>query len=476
MEIFRHKTYDMLLFVILCVSQFLVFISLAKIEMLDLLVFEISFLSVFVILFFKKSIFIDGINLLNVFIFFFFSFIILPSLIWLAISNGNLPSNAFPACSMSLLMVMISYVFIVKMPGTNTNFSSLKHSDWLQQDIDFSSGLFGNLMYMFVFCMAVVITAVYLKVLPHIPIFTLVSQLGQDIDLLEMRESSFKNLDVPGFFKYLIQWSRYVFLPCLTSLALLDYLHFKRLSGFFKFWIFFIISLFVIGMSTEKAPVVYFFIVIGLNIYFYKGGRINFSPKVILFIILLLTFPFLVFYFMASASGASNPVSLAIINLFNRIVLVPSRIAMIHFDVFPSKHVFLNGASISGISDLLGVETFPLSNYIFVNYAPAELGFRPNPFGFANASYHSEMWANFGWPGVIISSLLLGALLAKTDIYIKSVPKTSFLVANYSIITATIFSLTSANITTVLVTRGILITVVFLWVHNLLTTRSKWKL
>ena len=70
-------------------------------------------------------------------------------------------------------------------------------------------------------------------------------------------------------------------------------------------------------------------------------------------------FPFAVYLFNALSAGSDAPLAQALADFRSGLVLVPARVAVIHYEVFPRYIDFLYGASISGVAQLQGKGAFP---------------------------------------------------------------------------------------------------------------------
>ncbi len=309
-----------------------------------------------------------------------------------------------------------------------------------------------------------IIAAIYLKALKEIPIITALTSRGSTVDLNALRNDSLKSLEVPGYLLYLIAWARDFMFPIAASgsiiLALRDKKFPKIIALIFSF-----VGLFFISASTEKAPISFFIFSILLTIVVYfRINRIKIN-KIMLAVlgIPIVAIPIFLLAIGAQSSGVDSSQSLesGVTNFINRAFLVPSRVALIHFDVFPSRLSFLEGSSMNVVNELAGKEFFNLANYLYVYYNPYDS--TPDSYGYANGSFISEIWANFSWVGVFIVSLLCAFFISMGDLIYITSKKNVLVISSFSAMFIAILGLISGNFTIFLITKGFVIQLVLLF-------------
>lgn len=98
------------------------------------------------------------------------------------------------------------------------------------------------------------------------------------------------------------------------------------------------------------------------------------------------------------------------------------------FDVFPSIHPFLNGASLPAwMTSLWGVEHVRSGTILMQVYSKAEVQARTAVV--MNSLFIAEAWANYGWYGLILAPLLVGAVLQVIYNILLRLPKSPPFVA-----------------------------------------------
>ena len=109
--------------------------------------------------------------------------------------------------------------------------------------------------------------------------------------------------------------------------------------------------------------------------------------------------------------------------------------------------------------------TFPVSNYV------AKIWWNmPDTSGSANAVYIGNYWSDFGWYGVIISTIILGfiAHLLQWKILTVSDYKKNFLfiVSIAAAVPSFTFGFISANFTNIFFTKGLILLICFLFIYE----------
>jgi oligosaccharide repeat unit polymerase len=164
----------------------------------------------------------------------------------------------------------------------------------------------------------------------------------------------------------------------------------------------FLIATFVMVMSIEKAPMANLiislflvYIVIRLN------GNIPVKKTLYLFLVILLVLAILYTYFMDSRN-----LLLAVNSVFSRVFSGQIQSSYLYLDYFQNHHDLLFGRSFPNPRDIFPFEVFKITKEIAAWYKPGMeyqgvVGSMPTIFW-------GEMYANFGFFGVPMSSFLVG--------------------------------------------------------------------
>ncbi|NQU27081.1 MAG: oligosaccharide repeat unit polymerase [Candidatus Marinimicrobia bacterium] len=265
-----------------------------------------------------------------------------------------------------------------------------------------------------------------------------------------------KLLKVTFFEKYLFAWLRDVFIPLGIINCLYLVVQYRKWKYYQIFLIFLLLGLVNNSLTIAKAPTAALFLSIAAFI-FIKSKRISLK-YVIISVATIFSFPYLVIHLVTPPEfrAPSNLLN----SLFLRVFVVPAEALYQYFEVFPSKHDFLIGKGSKLFSWLHHEGLFNAANYV------AKIWWNdPTTTGNANANYLGTFWADFGWYGVIFSTILIGYIihLFYWKLVVVAKYKKNMTYVSISSISVMMMSFTfiSGNFTTILLTRGLLIMFLF---------------
>ena len=98
-----------------------------------------------------------------------------------------------------------------------------------------------------------------------------------------------------------------------------------------------------------------------------------------------------------------------------------------YFSLFPSLHDFLYGSSLPNPAGLFQFEHFPLTKWIFANGINRSWEI----VGTAPSAFIGEIYANFGYPIMVLSILMFSMLIQFVQIKFITKPRTLLLTAYY---------------------------------------------
>jgi len=254
------------------------------------------------------------------------------------------------------------------------------------------------------------IILVLFNFLSKIPNIALLVALNTGITEGHMARSTMVN-NFPG--KY--HWYSLVIhdLSNIVTFSLLSvYLLTRKKVYLLLFMISFIVSAFSAIMTTEKAPFAWLLIGLCLTYSFVQGGG-RYTAKTLLTITLtvLITLVFFYIYFMGSnfESGISS--------VFSRAFAGSIQPAYHYLELFPDKHSFLLGTSFPNPGGIMPFKPYPLTAEV-MNFAnPTNL--RREIGGSMPTVFWGEMYANFGFGGVLFFPIFVGFVLYSIE-YILS--------------------------------------------------------
>jgi len=279
--------------------------------------------------------------------------------------------------------------------------------------------------FLFILFVTLGVTFLYYSKLEIIPINYLLSNLidgFNTVELGKMREAATTTFKLGKLHRYNIFMVQ--MLPFLVIIAL-----FKSKVSRNKFWglIFFTLTIFTIYRcisDLQKAPIVDFIILISLAVWIFKG-KINWIQAGVMITSIISILSIMYFYIMG-VNQASFTKLITIIG--KRLFITQTRALYHYFSLFPSSHDFLYGASFPNPAGIFQFDNFPLTKWIFINgmYNNSQI------VGTANSAFIGEIYANFGFPIMVVSIFLFSMAIQLVQIKFTLKPRTLLLTAFYT--------------------------------------------
>jgi len=294
-----------------------------------------------------------------------------------------------------------------------------------------------------------VLTVLYLLEVGTIPLFYLLRNPGEYLQLALLREDSFKLLDSP--LKYLYALARGVGYPLLILVSFGAFMQYGKKKWGGIFLVSAVSGIFFASLSLAKTPVAIIFLMLAIFMYLFRGGGLS-RKAVAAMLVLVLLFPVGV---ILGISSEGTTVAMALNAIGVRMFYGPSEEIYYYFEVFPSHVPYLYGRSIGKLSLLLGVPYFDTPNYVGLYESPDELESTN-----ANAGFIADLNADFGMWGVIFGGVLAGFIMQAIQIYIVRRRKTVISLAVFAFLTLTFWYLNSASLAVVLASNGALLALI----------------
>jgi oligosaccharide repeat unit polymerase len=293
---------------------------------------------------------------------------------------------------------------------------------------------------------AIGFTALYVKEVETIPLFYLIKNPGEYLQLALLREDSFKLLDSRFFYFYYVL--RQFLYPFLIMVSLGFYLRTRQKKWLALFILCLVLGLFYNSLTLAKAPVAFIVLLVGIFVYLYRGGILN-RKVIAVVLVLALAFPFAV---ILSVSSEDVGAQLAARGIGYRLFYLPAEIVYYYYEVFPSQVPYLHGRSINKLAAVLGLPYFDTTSYV---------GHYGYPIGLetvnANGAFIADLNADFGLLGVLLGGLLAGYLMQAMHIYLLRSRKTVSNIACYAFLVVAFWYLHSASLPIVLASNGTLL-------------------
>jgi oligosaccharide repeat unit polymerase len=307
-------------------------------------------------------------------------------------------------------------------------------------------------IYLLLLAPSILLVALYIRSVDTIPLFYLWKNPGEYLQIALLREDSFKLLDSPFLYGFYVL--RSVVFPFLVVASLGFYLRTRSRWWRTMFIFTTLVALFYCSLSVAKLPVAAIVALVGLFIYYYRGGVL--SRRIVAALLIgMLLFPagvIIVAYQLPSPG-------MAFVAIVERLVYTPSEVLYYYFEVFPEHHGYLHGRSINKLARLLGWTPFDTPTYVG-NYAarPGDL----DTIAF-NAAFIGNLYADFGMLGVLLGGVLGGFIMQGIHIYAVRRKKTVTSVALYAFLVFTFWFLNSTSLPIVLASQGALLVMAISW-------------
>lgn len=147
-----------------------------------------------------------------------------------------------------------------------------------------------------------------------------------------------------------------------------------------------------------------------------------------------------------TGSGAATSV-------FRRLTYTEAWALYLYYTVFPSQHDWLYGQTlVKPVLRFIGAD-FYVENYVYQKAFPTSA----IPSGHLNAAFQSNLYADFGLPGVVVGGVAVGAIMHGIQIFVFRRRKTILWLATFPSLVYAFWVLHSGSITSVLITNGALL-------------------
>lgn len=335
----------------------------------------------------------------------FMVFEFVSSAAWINVTNSSIIILTWFYSAVSLILVAVGIViakYILKID------ISTKKS--INKNMDVS--IVAVIILCFISGIALLI---YIQNVPSIALFEYL-QYGNEADIALSRSNATNALT--GAWRY--QFFTTHITPFLSYATLAALVMTSRKKYLFVFIIAFILSSFATVMNfTRSAFPIYFSSV--LFVYMLSKNTLI-SFRVItagLFVVM----PFLLYIF---AIIAKTDIVSTVRLVVERLLAGTPEAAYFYVIIFPNDLDYLYGLSLPNPGGILPFEHFRLSVFVsqyIWNFATVYGGgVRENVVGSAPAMFWTEMYANFGLSGIIISSLIFGGVLWTIHAYVSRLP------------------------------------------------------
>lgn len=312
-------------------------------------------------------------------------------------------------------MIFANFIFLKKI---NASPLLIRYQD-KNLNFNLNSKVLFLVLLLFTILSTLAIAYVFI-IIGHFPILGLLSGLD-DFVLRQMRG------DAKIAFNGIPHIRDFIAIPLTQLLSYAAYISYKQ-YGQLKFKLLFIylfmLSVLILTYALEKAPVV-LYVLSFLFLKIYLGYKLDMKK---LFIMMMLSFVFLVFFFFA-ITGADN-VFAALIMIFERVFVGSASAVFLVYEYFPQQHDFIGWAGASNwLANLVGEELKSTGRILFEIYNPKAV--EAGTAGFLDSLFVAGAWSFFGLVGVLLSPLWVGFFIQSIHLFMLRLPKNSIFLALY---------------------------------------------
>jgi oligosaccharide repeat unit polymerase len=219
--------------------------------------------------------------------------------------------------------------------------------------------------------------------------------------------------------------------------SLINPIRFNR----FLFSFVFFITVFSLIVSTEKGPVAFFLIALFfINTIVKRNGIIPVKAlfSVLSVIVLILTGFYFLFMHVDNFGEAFSSV-------FSRTLTGQIEPAYHYLEFFPNVHPFLYGRSMTNPMSIFPFESYNIAQEVMAWYNDSQLV--TGIVGSMPTIFWGELYANFGFYGIIFFTPIIGFILYVIDVYVSAFKLTPASIALYVWLCMYFFNLNGTGIT-----------------------------
>ena len=301
----------------------------------------------------------------------------------------------------------------------------LVFNSYMQEPVnDEQSGNQFIFLYLFVLGVAITVTLLYYSKLEIIPINFMINNLLGDInitDLAKLRESSTTTFKLGKLHRYKFFMAQLI--PFLVVLAMLKSKLTKKNVWRILFVVLAVFAMYRSISDLQKKQLLDFIILLFTASWIFRG-KINWKQVGILVGVSIGILSLMYIFIMGLTD---RPFLTLLEGISSRLFLGQTAPLYYYFSLFPSSHDFVHGASLPNPAGIFQFEHFPITKWIFVN----GLNRSWEIVGTAPSAFIGEMYANFGYPIMVLSILVLSLILQYIQIKFITRPRTLLLTAFY---------------------------------------------
>lgn len=291
-----------------------------------------------------------------------------------------------------------------------------------------------NVVFLLVFCFAILL--LYVRQVGTLPIMQAIAGGFSTVEIAQAREESLKL--IAGRIRYVYSGVRDMVFPYTTILLLAFAMASRELWHRILFCLSFLGTAFFSVSTAAKSPIASVIMMLLVARLLLKGEKLS-TVKGLFFLIAIVAAPLLI---VAVIYGFAADFGRIVNAIAQRIFHVPCDVLFYYFAYFPEHENFLLGRTMPVVNKFYDEGYFDITNTIYLFGNPHSL----IQTGSANGAYVGFLWADFGWVGVIVGSVVLGMLLQGLQLMILRQPKSGPSIAIQALYVYNVVMLTSTSI------------------------------
>lgn len=269
------------------------------------------------------------------------------------------------------------------------------------------------------------VSLMYLQKIPKIPLLFALQSPGEQFEISKAREVA-TAMFAGKFHRY-----RFFFADLLPLLSVISFVKATVTSRHKRFWQIMSIGLisftsFMLLANVQKGPILNYALIFFITLITVKKKlRLG---NIILFGVLALIFLGMVYFVWAGLAARGETIGeklwLTYYPIYRRLIFGQTRGLYWYFKIFPTEHEFLLGQSFPNPGGFLFHKPLSITRnvYSFVYPKSPIVGSMPTVF-------FGEVYANFGYLAMAMSTFLIGMILQSAQIYFIRSPKTVLMVS-----------------------------------------------
>lgn len=311
--------------------------------------------------------------------------------------------------SVALLSIIMGFIFSNKLLSMD-----LKSSNLNKEQLSLTKST--KLVLLILFFVSIIVFLLYLSKLPSIPIVSLL--LGTSEGNLKSLRSAATNAFPGDYHWYSLFFNSIFCFLCYVTFA--ELLKKYNKVNIFIFLSVFAFTAFAAIVPTHKAPIIWILIGLIITYMIVRNKRFSFKTIMLFTIISIPTLTFMYKFFM----GYQDRTLFEIFNsILSRTFTGQITPAYFYLEIFPKKVDFLLGRSLPNPMGIFPWENYQINVEVMNYMNPHLIG--SDIVGSAPTVYWAEAYANFGFFGIIVTSIIIGVLLYSIQYIVLSLPKSS---------------------------------------------------